>query len=733
MISFQTLALLLNIAAALAFGIGALRKSTMPGARGLFALAMCAAIVSAGFLLYDAPSTGSQRLLWEAVIYLSSTVGVSALLGLALEQTGKPFWSKGRNVLLLAVMPVATQVFFWTASWRGPFFHLDGMPASSSILLAGPWGKISGIYILGLTAGSLILLWEAFAQRRLSILSPLGDSILGAAFPAAVLSLDFAGWSIFPNVELWPFALTLAAAGTYLGLFRPRSNEMAPVDRAAAVEGMDEGWMVLDSTNKIVDINAAAEKLSGLTRQEVVGQQISSVLGDLPNLGEMINGSQELEMKSSVPSAEGWRHLDIRISPLLDRHQNRVGRLALWRDTTDRKMVEDARQLARDEMFALINAISSAANNTLSVDDFLLESIYHIISPFRSQAVGVFLIDDRNKDDEPRLILASYLGIPAASAEALNYVPASSPLFDWVIKHRQPFLVEEAKEDARVPAAVRRLGIGCFLLIPLTVQAAEDSKLLGCMFMARAEKPSFSQDEIVRLTTISEHVANLIDSDRRRRREITSTERKRMMRDLHDSVSQKLYGLVTATEAAQAALEAGSYVDPALEFARIGENARQAVREMRLFLYQLQQIDIDKDGLVSVLHHRLAAVEGRANIKARLLAAEDLSLSKDKEMALYYIAQEALNNVLRHAHAKSVLVTLKQGQRNVILEIRDDGCGFDPKEVDRTGLGLENIRERTAQIDGTLKIVSKPNHGTKIVVTVRKDRALATPKPGVRS
>jgi signal transduction histidine kinase len=234
----------------------------------------------------------------------------------------------------------------------------------------------------------------------------------------------------------------------------------------------------------------------------------------------------------------------------------------------------------------------------------------------------------------------------------------------------------------------------------------------------------------VRLTTISEHLANLIDSDRRRRREITSTERKRMMRDLHDSVSQKLYGLVTATEAAQAALEAGSDVDPAQEFARIGENARQAVREMRLFLYQLQQIDIEKDGLISVLHHRLAAVEGRANIKARLLAAEEISLSKDKEITLYYIAQEALNNVLRHARAKSVLVTIKQGRRNVIMEIRDDGCGFDPSHVDRAGLGLQNIRERTAQINGTLKIVSKPNHGTKIVVTVRKDAPIAGPKTG---
>jgi signal transduction histidine kinase len=117
----------------------------------------------------------------------------------------------------------------------------------------------------------------------------------------------------------------------------------------------------------------------------------------------------------------------------------------------------------------------------------------------------------------------------------------------------------------------------------------------------------------------------------------------------------------------------------------------------------------------------LAAVEGRADIKARLLADDEITISKDKEIALYYIAQEALNNVLRHAKAKSISVTLKQGRKNVILEIRDDGCGFDLKKVDRGGLGLRNMRERTSQIDGNLKISSKPDQGTAIVITVRKD------------
>jgi signal transduction histidine kinase len=300
----------------------------------------------------------------------------------------------------------------------------------------------------------------------------------------------------------------------------------------------------------------------------------------------------------------------------------------------------------------------------------------------------------------------------------------SSPLTDLTQKNRQAALFEDIKNNPHVPSPLQKLELECFLFLPLIVQAGDESRVVGSMLLGRHEKPVFSKDEIVRLTTISEQIATLVDSDRRRKLAITLTERQRILRDLHDSVSQKLYGLVTLTEAAQAALEAGSPINASETLSRIGDNARQAVKEMRLFLFQMQPIDIEKEGLISVLHHRLAAVEGRADVKARLLSDENIFLSKDKEVALYFIAQEALNNVLRHAHAKSVLVTIKQGKRNVILRVQDDGTGFDPKKIERGGMGLINMKERAIQINAKLNIVSKPGQGTTIVITVEKDQTV---------
>jgi PAS domain S-box-containing protein len=723
MISFQALAFVLNIAILGAVCIGALRRRSMPGSGALIALAIFTALWSSCYLLADNPIQSPARPHWAEAVYLAAILAVSAAFWLVLIRTNRRRWINPRSIALLAVMPVLTEAIFVAASRGSTVLGLSATPDMARLFVAGAWERFLALYIFGLAATNALLLSDALLEKHRRILSPLGLAFVGSALPPLALTVELAGGNPIHTVEILPFAFAACAVGFAYGLFDLLPEEIGAIDRELAVEGMDEGWMVLDGKNNILDMNSAAERMTGFARADAMGQPITSLLGDLTNLGQVFNSSQEVEMKRSIQLEEGWRYLNIRISSLADRERRPFGRLALWRDMTERKVMEDARQRARDEMFVLLNAISSAASNTLSLDDFLLESIYHIIYPFRSQVIGIFLVDDKNKKpDEPRFVLSSHLGLPARAIDDLSYVPATSPLFSWVMNNRLPLQVEDAADDDRVPAAIRRIAVECVLMLPLIAQAGEDSKFVGAMLLARREKPPFSQDEIVRLSTISEHIATLIDSDRRRKLAIAMTERERLMRDLHDSVSQKLYGLVTMTEAAQAALEAGSNVEPKQEFARIGENARQAVKEMRLFLYQMQQIDVEKEGLVSVLHHRLSAVEGRADIKARLLTAEEeISLSTDKEITLYYIAQEALNNVLRHARAKSVLVTLKQGRKNVILEILDDGCGFDIRKVDRTGLGLQNMRERAALMNGKLAITSKPDEGTRIVVTVRKD------------
>lgn len=718
---FSQILLLFGILASLIMGVLGLRRMRVPGALSLAVLSFSIALWSASYLLQKGLPSGG--LLYAAISYLGAAAVSIALFSFCLTYTNRSRWISRRNMALLSVLPALTQLLFWVEPWRRIFFTGWGFTSIGLFLTGGLWPRFNGVYSYMLELISVLVLIDTFIRKPRPLQIRSAGILAGAALPGLVRTLLLIGFAPASGFDLYLLAYTLTALGLGYGLFGSQSTEVVPVTRDVVVEGMDDGWMVLDSESNIIDLNPAAERMIGLSRGKVYGLPITSILSEWPNLIKFPEGVKELEMKRSVRTQEGWRYLNIRISPLWN-HDSLFGHLIVWRDITERRLAEDARQRARDEMFVLLNAISSAASHAMKLEDFLSESIYQIIYPFRSQVVAIFLADEHAEGEQPRLVLASHFGLSFDAINAMANLPLNSGLFAPVLEDRQPVQIDDVQADARVPAALRDLDISCFLIIPLIPQAGEEGKVLGCLCLARKEKPAYSQDELIRLSTISDQIATLIDSDRRRQLAIALSERQRLLRDLHDSVSQKLYGLVTLTEAAQAALEAGSTVAPAQVLARIGENARQAVKEMRLFLYEMQPVDLEKEGLVSVLHHRLAAVEGRADIKARLLADENISLSKDKEITLYFIAQEALNNVLRHAHAKSVSVTLKQGRQNVILEILDDGRGFDPKKVDGGGWGLRNMKERVAQVSGTLKINSKPEEGTKVIVTVSRNRTL---------
>jgi len=615
------------------------------------------------------------------------------------------------SILLLILVPAAIQAAFWNKNLNGLFFTPQHDTAA----------QFNAFYIFSILASSNLFLLDTFSQKPRVHFFRSGTILIGALLPLfshliSTIWID----GLETDILLSIVSYSLAAAGFSYGIFGSHLIEITPVTRDLVVEGMDDGWMVIDHRNRVVDLNSSAEEMIGLSHNKIYGEPISQILSDWPNIVQSTKGNKEIEMRRSVKSQKDWRYLNIRISKLTDQNNANFGHLILWRDITGRKMANDARQRARDELFVLLNAVSSAASRSMNLEEFLSESSYQIVYSFRSQAVAIFLTEEIS-GSLTKLELKSHFGFPPEQIKELSRDAVADTMHDWLIHNNdnQPLVITNFAESADVPASLKELGFDCVILIPLMIFTQQENSVIGCLCLARNESIAYSQDEIVRLTTIANQIATLIDNNRRRQFAIALSERQRLFRDLHDSVSQKLYGLVALTEAAQAGMEAGSEIAPLQVLTRIGENARQAVKEMRLFLHEMQPVDL-KDGLVASLHHRLAAVEGRADIKARLLADENIQLSKDREIALYYIAQEALNNILRHAHAKTVLVTLKQTRQNVILKIVDDGRGFEIKKIDQGGLGLPNMKERTLQMNGKFKIISAPGAGTQITITVAR-------------
>jgi signal transduction histidine kinase/streptogramin lyase len=205
----------------------------------------------------------------------------------------------------------------------------------------------------------------------------------------------------------------------------------------------------------------------------------------------------------------------------------------------------------------------------------------------------------------------------------------------------------------------------------------------------------------------------------REREKAVTEERNRLARELHDSVTQALYGVALYSEAAAGQLALGQVDQAAKHLIELQDTAQEALAEMRLLVFELRPPHLEEQGLVAALQARLQAVEGRAGLQTEFKTDVQERLPLDVEEGLYRIALEALNNALKHAKARSIQVSLYQQppQGTLLLEVADDGTGFDPATAhERGGLGLAAMHERAEALGGQLTVWSEPGSGARIRV-----------------
>jgi signal transduction histidine kinase len=191
-------------------------------------------------------------------------------------------------------------------------------------------------------------------------------------------------------------------------------------------------------------------------------------------------------------------------------------------------------------------------------------------------------------------------------------------------------------------------------------------------------------------------------------------ERQRIARELHDSVSQALYGIGLGARTARALLDrdppkAAEPIDYILSLAEGG------LAEMRALILELRPDSLEREGLVSVLGKQAAALRARHGLEVETALGEEPDLPFEAKEALYRVAQEALNNTVKHAQASRVAIQLRGDRNEVVLSVKDDGVGFDPRDESH-GMGLHTMRERVEKMGGVLYIESAPGQGTRMRV-----------------
>jgi PAS domain S-box-containing protein len=199
-------------------------------------------------------------------------------------------------------------------------------------------------------------------------------------------------------------------------------------------------------------------------------------------------------------------------------------------------------------------------------------------------------------------------------------------------------------------------------------------------------------------------------------------ERQRMARELHDSVSQSLHSLNLFSETLTSSLSKGNK-ERTLQLAdRLQESARQALKEARLMLYQLQPSELEaKIDLTEEIKARLVEVEERAGVRASVKVMGEASLCPvEWRENLFRITMEALNNSLKHSQARNVTIRIHYSAIKIEIEVCDDGIGFEPGRNRMGGMGMRTMRERSELLGGNLVVNSSPGKGTSIKVQVEK-------------
>ena len=392
----------------------------------------------------------------------------------------------------------------------------------------------------------------------------------------------------------------------------------------------------------------------------------------------------------------------------------------------------------RTAQLVAVNEIAQVINAELDPSVLLKEAVNLVHSRFDFHQVSIFLLDSEmaviaaSAGSAAADLLAKQYSLPVGPESMVGYVasqnrPRVASNVDTEPIHLNHPLLPDTCSEAVLPIAI-------------------GDRVLGVLDVQSAVETAFDESNVRTLQSIANHIATTLDNARlytslqqelaeRKRVEVAlaqqaaeaavAAERSRLARDLHDAVTQTLFSASLIAEVLPRLWER----DPDIGRSRLEEVrqlTRGALAEMRTLLLELRPSALVEAELGDLLRQLAEAITGRAQVPVAVEVEGERSLPPDVKVALYRIAQEALNNVAKHAGASQATVSLRcppfppdfggEQRGGVELCISDDGRGFDVGSIPPDHLGVGIMHERAEAIGAVLRIDSEANRGTQVAV-----------------
>lgn len=304
--------------------------------------------------------------------------------------------------------------------------------------------------------------------------------------------------------------------------------------------------------------------------------------------------------------------------------------------------------------------------------------------------------------------------------EKWRFFPVNMPWpINDVVRSGKPLWFETRSERLQAYPATAEFEQypGAWAILPLNVK----QRTLGAITIAFQEDRSFPQDEREFLLTLADQCAQTVERARlsEQAQEVAVyEERQRLARDLHDAVSQTLFSASVITESLPRLWQR----DPdeiLIKLNQLNRLTRGAMAEMRTLLLELRPTMLLNSRMGDLLQQLAEAIKGRKNIVFGVSVDDQQPLPENMHVALYRIAQESLNNIVKHSQASEVSVVYRSTPNRVELTISDNGIGFEIAST-HAGFGMSTMRERAEAVNATLNVTSQPGQGTTVSVVWEK-------------
>jgi PAS domain S-box-containing protein len=445
--------------------------------------------------------------------------------------------------------------------------------------------------------------------------------------------------------------------------------------------------------------------------------------GDWAASHAMNTGENILNEELEIEAYDGTHRIILNSAiPLITDQDGLIGAIAVNQDITQRKHDEEELQTAHDQLATLLE-ISQSIVSTLDLDrllNLILEQFGKVI-PYEAAAILIL--------EKSQLMFRTIRGPVAFQSLINNQIPVSElNIIEALLNRSETIylsdlqgneqLIEQIQRTINLPASVFAY-LRSWLILPLIAKG----DLLGCLVLTYSQPDFYSLSSRTISQAYANHVAIAIHNAQLYKQagdNAAIEERNRLARELHDSVAQALYSISLFVDATQMAMKMNK---PQVVENHLGELsllAREAMSDMRLMIFELRPPILEKVGLVAALQSRLEAVETRAGFQTSFHSEGTLHLSAQQEGELYRIAQEALNNVIKHAQASQVKVQVVASEYWVRIVIEDDGVGFDLETAERSGgQGFRNMRERAASVGASCSFESMPGKGAKVTIETK--------------